>query len=67
MIGHGVIAHSATSGARCLIVMGSTLLNGCVVGEDELDAWVGGCATSMDLPGLCTEMGPAADLTAFRR
>ena len=42
VIGHGVIVHGATIGARCLIGMGSTLLNGyeigdeCIVGANSL-------------------------------
>jgi carbonic anhydrase/acetyltransferase-like protein (isoleucine patch superfamily) len=36
VIGHAVIIHGATIGARCLIGMGSTLLNGCVIGEDSI-------------------------------
>lgn len=37
------------------------------LGDDELDAWVRGCATYTDLARLYTELGLAADLTAFRR
>jgi hypothetical protein len=37
------------------------------LGDDELDAWAKGCATYTDLARLRTELGPAADLTAFRR
>ena len=33
VIGHGVIVHGAIIGARCLIGMGSTLLNGCEIGD----------------------------------
>lgn len=36
VIGHGVIVHGATIGARCLIGMGSTLLNGCEIGEESI-------------------------------
>ena len=36
VVGHGVILHGATVGARCLIGMGSTLLNGCEIGEDSI-------------------------------
>jgi carbonic anhydrase/acetyltransferase-like protein (isoleucine patch superfamily) len=36
IVGHGVIVHGATIGARCLIGMGSTLLNGCVIGEESI-------------------------------
>ena len=36
IIGHGVIVHGATIGARCLIGMGSTLLNGCEIGEESI-------------------------------
>jgi len=34
VIGHGVILHGATVGARCLVGMGSTLLTGCEIGDD---------------------------------
>jgi carbonic anhydrase/acetyltransferase-like protein (isoleucine patch superfamily) len=34
VIGHGAIVHGATVGARSLIGMGSTLLNGCEIGEE---------------------------------
>jgi carbonic anhydrase/acetyltransferase-like protein (isoleucine patch superfamily) len=34
VIGHNVILHGATVGARCLIGMGAILLNGCVVGDE---------------------------------
>jgi len=36
IIGHGVIVHGATIGARCLIGMGSTLLNGCEIGDESI-------------------------------
>ena len=36
VVGHGVIVHGATIGARCLIGMGSTLLNGCEIGEESV-------------------------------
>ena len=36
IVGHGVIVHGATIGARCLIGMGSTLLNGCEIGDDSI-------------------------------
>ena len=36
IIGHGVIVHGATIGAGCLIGMGSTLLNGCEIGEESI-------------------------------
>jgi len=36
IVGHGVIVHGATVGARCLIGMGSTLLNGCVIGDESI-------------------------------
>jgi len=36
IVGHGAIVHGATIGARCLIGMGSTLLNGCEIGEESL-------------------------------
>jgi carbonic anhydrase/acetyltransferase-like protein (isoleucine patch superfamily) len=36
IVGHGVIVHGATIGARCLIGMGSTLLNGCEIGEESI-------------------------------
>lgn len=36
VVGHGVILHGATVGARCLIGMGSTLLNGCVIGDESI-------------------------------
>ncbi len=36
VIGHGVIVHGATVGARCLIGMGSTLLNGCEIGDESI-------------------------------
>lgn len=34
VVGHGVIMHGATVGARCLIGMGAILLNGCVIGDE---------------------------------
>jgi carbonic anhydrase/acetyltransferase-like protein (isoleucine patch superfamily) len=34
IVGHGVIVHGATIGARCLIGMGSILLNGCEIGDE---------------------------------
>jgi carbonic anhydrase/acetyltransferase-like protein (isoleucine patch superfamily) len=36
VVGHGVIVHGATIGPRCLIGMGSTLLNGCEIGEESI-------------------------------
>jgi carbonic anhydrase/acetyltransferase-like protein (isoleucine patch superfamily) len=36
VVGHGVIVHGATIGARCLIGMGSTLLNGCEIGDESI-------------------------------
>jgi carbonic anhydrase/acetyltransferase-like protein (isoleucine patch superfamily) len=36
IIGHGVIVHGASIGARCLIGMGSTLLNGCQIGDESI-------------------------------
>ena len=36
VIGHGVILHGATVGASCLIGMGSTLLNGCEIGDESI-------------------------------
>jgi carbonic anhydrase/acetyltransferase-like protein (isoleucine patch superfamily) len=36
IVGHGVILHGATIGARCLIGMGSTLLNGCEIGDESI-------------------------------
>ena len=36
IVGHGVIVHGATIGARCLIGMGSTLLNGCEIGDESI-------------------------------
>ena len=36
VVGHGVIVHGATVGARCLIGMGSTLLNGCEIGDESI-------------------------------
>ncbi|MFA4965539.1 MAG: gamma carbonic anhydrase family protein [Thermoleophilia bacterium] len=36
VVGHGVIVHGATVGARCLIGMGSTLLNGCEIGAESI-------------------------------
>jgi carbonic anhydrase/acetyltransferase-like protein (isoleucine patch superfamily) len=36
VIGHGVIVHGATIGARCLIGMGCTLLNDCEIGEESI-------------------------------
>jgi len=35
-IGHGAIIHGATVGARCLVGMHATLLNGCEVGEESI-------------------------------
>lgn len=35
-LGHGVIAHGCTIETHCLIGMGSTLLDGAVVGEESL-------------------------------
>lgn len=37
-IGHGAILHGCTIGDRCVIGMGSILLNGCVIGEGSLVA-----------------------------
>ena len=34
VIGHNVILHGATIGARCLIGMGAILLNGCEIGDE---------------------------------
>jgi carbonic anhydrase/acetyltransferase-like protein (isoleucine patch superfamily) len=34
VIGHNVILHGATIGARCLIGMGAILLNGCRIGDE---------------------------------
>jgi len=36
VVGHGVILHGATVGTRCLIGMGSTLLNGCEIGDESI-------------------------------
>lgn len=36
VVGHGVIVHGATVGAGCLIGMGSTLLNGCEIGDESV-------------------------------
>ena len=36
VVGHNVVLHGATVGARCLIGMGAILLNGCVVGDDSI-------------------------------
>jgi len=36
VIGHGVVLHGATVGARCLIGMGAILLNGCSIGEESI-------------------------------
>ena len=36
IVGHGVIVHGATIGVRCLIGMGSTLLNGCEIGDESI-------------------------------
>jgi carbonic anhydrase/acetyltransferase-like protein (isoleucine patch superfamily) len=36
IVGHGVVLHGATVGARCLIGMGSTLLNGCEIGDESI-------------------------------
>ena len=36
VVGHGVIVHGATIGAGCLIGMGSTLLNGCEIGDESV-------------------------------
>jgi carbonic anhydrase/acetyltransferase-like protein (isoleucine patch superfamily) len=36
IVGHGVIVHGAVIGARCLIGMGSTLLNGAEIGEESI-------------------------------
>lgn len=37
-VGHGAILHGCTIGDRCIIGMGSILLNGCIIGEDSLVA-----------------------------
>ena len=34
VIGHNVVLHGATVGARCLIGMGAILLNGCEIGDE---------------------------------
>ena len=34
VVGHNVVLHGATVGARCLIGMGAILLNGCQVGDE---------------------------------
>ena len=34
VIGHSVVLHGATVGARCLIGMGAILLNGCEIGDE---------------------------------
>jgi carbonic anhydrase/acetyltransferase-like protein (isoleucine patch superfamily) len=34
VVGHNVVLHGATVGARCLIGMGAILLNGCAVGDE---------------------------------
>lgn len=34
VVGHNVVLHGATVGARCLIGMGAILLNGCVIGDE---------------------------------
>ena len=36
VIGHNVILHGATVGARCLIGMGAILLNGCEIGDESI-------------------------------
>jgi carbonic anhydrase/acetyltransferase-like protein (isoleucine patch superfamily) len=36
VIGHMVMLHGATIGARCLIGIGSTLLNGCQIGDESV-------------------------------
>jgi carbonic anhydrase/acetyltransferase-like protein (isoleucine patch superfamily) len=36
VVGHAVIVHGATIGVRCLIGMGSTLLNGCEIGDESI-------------------------------
>jgi gamma-carbonic anhydrase len=38
LVAHGVIVHGATIGVRCLVGMGSILLNGCVIGEESIVA-----------------------------
>jgi carbonic anhydrase/acetyltransferase-like protein (isoleucine patch superfamily) len=37
-VGHGAVVHGCTIGARCLIGMHATLLNGCEVGEESIVA-----------------------------
>jgi len=41
VVGHGVVLHGAAVGARCLIGMGSILLNGCEIGDES----IGGAGT----------------------
>jgi len=36
IVGHMVMVHGAVIGARCLIGIGSTLLNGCEIGEESV-------------------------------
>jgi carbonic anhydrase/acetyltransferase-like protein (isoleucine patch superfamily) len=36
VIGHNVVLHGATVGARCLIGMGAILLNGCEIGDESI-------------------------------
>lgn len=36
IVGHMVMVHGAIIGARCLIGIGSTLLNGCEIGEESV-------------------------------
>jgi len=36
IVGHGVIVHGVVIGERCLIGMGSTLLNGCEIGAESI-------------------------------
>jgi carbonic anhydrase/acetyltransferase-like protein (isoleucine patch superfamily) len=36
IVGHGVIVHGAVIGERCLIGMGSVLLNACEIGDESI-------------------------------
>lgn len=36
LVGHGVVVHGVIIGERCLIGMGSVLLNGCEIGDESI-------------------------------
>lgn len=73
-----VVGDNCIIGANSLLTQGKVFAPGSLImgapakvarelRDDELDAWMRGCAAYTDLARLYTELGLAADLTAFQR